>query len=237
MLDVQRRVDVDAGVEQFLDIEVALGMAAAGRVGVGSSSTSTSCGLARQHGIEVHLLEPACPCTRPARRGMTSSPSRSAWVSGRPCVSTTPTTTSTPSSRLAWAASQHLVVLPTPGAAPRKIFSRPAALLPARRRRATPPARAWRGLRSVIVSDLTSGRRAVQGQVQREHVDARLAQEPELPASSAGSRAAQRILREAACLGDAGHLEQCGLWRDVGIEPAAGGGHEVDGTAAADCLA
>ena len=35
MLDVERRVDVDAVRQDFLDVEVALGMAAAGRVGVG----------------------------------------------------------------------------------------------------------------------------------------------------------------------------------------------------------
>ena len=34
MLDVQRRVDIDAGGDQFLDIEIALRMTAAGRVGV-----------------------------------------------------------------------------------------------------------------------------------------------------------------------------------------------------------
>ena len=35
MLDVDRREDVDAGGEQFLDILIALGVAAAGGVGVG----------------------------------------------------------------------------------------------------------------------------------------------------------------------------------------------------------
>ena len=34
VLDVQRRVDIDAGGDQFLDIEIALRMTAAGRVGV-----------------------------------------------------------------------------------------------------------------------------------------------------------------------------------------------------------
>ena len=44
MLDVERREDIDAGGDQLLDIEIALGMAAARRVGVRNSSTSTSCG-------------------------------------------------------------------------------------------------------------------------------------------------------------------------------------------------
>ena len=58
VLDVHRRVDVDAGVQQFLDVEVALGMAAPGRVRVGEFIDQHELGLARQHGIEVHLLEP-----------------------------------------------------------------------------------------------------------------------------------------------------------------------------------
>jgi hypothetical protein len=34
VLDVERRIDVDAGCEQFLDIEVALGIAGARRIAV-----------------------------------------------------------------------------------------------------------------------------------------------------------------------------------------------------------
>ncbi len=59
VLDVERGVDVDAGGEQLLDVEVALGMAAAGRVGVRKLVDQHQLGTARQDGVEVHLLERA----------------------------------------------------------------------------------------------------------------------------------------------------------------------------------
>src|SRR5689334_22229045 len=56
--------------------------------------------------------------------GTTSRSWSSAAVSLRPCVSMTPTTTSTPSARRSCAAWSIAYVLPTPGAAPAKILSR-----------------------------------------------------------------------------------------------------------------
>jgi hypothetical protein len=58
VLDVDRGIDVDAAVQQFLDVEVALGMAAAGRVGVGKLVDQHDLRRPRDDGIEVHLLEP-----------------------------------------------------------------------------------------------------------------------------------------------------------------------------------
>src|SRR5712691_1623783 len=60
-----------------------------------------------------------------ARGATRSSPSARAAVSARPWVSIQPMTTSLPSARLARAASSIAYVLPTPGEAPKKIFSRP----------------------------------------------------------------------------------------------------------------
>ena len=57
MLDVQRGVDVDAGRQQLLDIQVALGMAAAGRVGVRQLVDQHQRGPALQDGVEVHLRQ------------------------------------------------------------------------------------------------------------------------------------------------------------------------------------
>ena len=62
-------------------------------------------------------------CT--VRRGRTSRPPSSASVSERPWVSTTPMATSTWARARRAAADSIAKVLPTPGAAPRKIFSRP----------------------------------------------------------------------------------------------------------------
>ena len=59
MLDVQRGVNVDPGGEQLLDIEIALGVAAAGRVGMGKLVDKRELGPAREKGVEVHLVQAA----------------------------------------------------------------------------------------------------------------------------------------------------------------------------------
>ena len=57
VLDVDRRVDVDTGGEQLLDIEIALGMAAALDIGMRQLVDEHERRAALQDGIEVHLLE------------------------------------------------------------------------------------------------------------------------------------------------------------------------------------
>ena len=57
VLHVHRRVDVDAGVEQLLDVLPALRVARAGRVGVRELVDDDQAGLARERGVEVELLE------------------------------------------------------------------------------------------------------------------------------------------------------------------------------------
>ena len=57
VLDVDGRDDVDAGVEQLVDVLPALGVAAARRVGVGQLVDQRHRRLAGEHGVEVHLLE------------------------------------------------------------------------------------------------------------------------------------------------------------------------------------
>ena len=55
VLDVERGVDVDAGADQLLDIHVALGMPAAGRVAVRQLIDQGELRAARQQCVEVHL--------------------------------------------------------------------------------------------------------------------------------------------------------------------------------------
>ena len=57
VLDIDGGVDVDAVGQQFLDIEIALGMAAAGRIGMGEFIDQRDLRAARDQRIEVHLLE------------------------------------------------------------------------------------------------------------------------------------------------------------------------------------
>ena len=59
VLDVDRRVDVDARVEQLVHVLPALGVARAGRVGVRELVDEQQRGLARERGVEVELLERA----------------------------------------------------------------------------------------------------------------------------------------------------------------------------------
>jgi hypothetical protein len=57
MLDVERRPDIDAGIEQFGDILVALWMAAIGRIGVGEFIDDDDRRLAGKRRVEIELLD------------------------------------------------------------------------------------------------------------------------------------------------------------------------------------
>ena len=71
VLDVDRRVDVDAGVEQLLDVLLAALVAAAGDVAVGEFVDQRHPRPAREQGVEVELLERRGPCSRaPARQDL-----------------------------------------------------------------------------------------------------------------------------------------------------------------------
>ena len=59
MLDVERGPDIDAGVEQLLDVLPALGMPAVGSVGVSELVDDDQLGLARQRRVEIEFLDRA----------------------------------------------------------------------------------------------------------------------------------------------------------------------------------
>ena len=85
VLDVERRVDVDAGVEQLVDVLPALRVARAGGVGVGQLVDQDERGPAREGGVEVELLRRGAAVLDELRGGRISSPTSSASVSARPC--------------------------------------------------------------------------------------------------------------------------------------------------------
>ena len=58
MLDIDGGVDIDTGIEQFLDILIAFGVAAAGRVGVGEFIDQNERWPPFQYGVDVHLAQP-----------------------------------------------------------------------------------------------------------------------------------------------------------------------------------
>ena len=61
-------VDVDAVVQDLLHVEVALGMAAAGRVGVGELVDQHDLRPAGEDGVDVHLLQPSALVLHAAAR-------------------------------------------------------------------------------------------------------------------------------------------------------------------------
>ena len=61
MLDIERRPNVDAGVEQFLDILPAFGVTAIRRIGVGEFVDDDELGFARQGGVDVEFLDDPAP--------------------------------------------------------------------------------------------------------------------------------------------------------------------------------
>ncbi len=68
MLDVDRGIDIDAVGQQFLDVEIALGVTAARRVGVRELVDQRDLRPPRDQRIEVHLLERLVPVADPLAR-------------------------------------------------------------------------------------------------------------------------------------------------------------------------
>ncbi len=89
VLDVDRRDDVDAGVEQLLDVLPALGVARARARWCGPARRrGRRSGRRAQDGVEVHLLERRCRGGAIVRRGTTSRSPICSAVRGRSWVST-----------------------------------------------------------------------------------------------------------------------------------------------------
>ena len=103
VLDVDGGIDVDAVGQQFLDVEIALGMAAAGRVGVGEFVDEGDLRPARDQRVEIHFLERLVLVAEPLARQHFETAAAGLRSPPVPWVSTTPTTTSAPAFLLACA--------------------------------------------------------------------------------------------------------------------------------------
>ncbi len=64
VLDVHGGVDVDAVGEDFLDVEIALGVPAPRRIGVGELIDQHDLRPPRDHGVEIHLVDGVAPVRR-----------------------------------------------------------------------------------------------------------------------------------------------------------------------------
>ena len=105
VLDVDGREDVDPGGEHVGDVLVALGVLEPGRVGVRELVDQAQLRAAGEDARQVHLLElHAAVGDAPARRAARAR-RPGARSSARPCVSSSPMTTSRPASASAWASA------------------------------------------------------------------------------------------------------------------------------------
>ena len=64
VLDIDGRVDVDAGIQQLFDIEVAFGVPAARNVGMGKLVDEDEAGVPLERGIDVELVQDAIDVDR-----------------------------------------------------------------------------------------------------------------------------------------------------------------------------
>ncbi len=101
-----------------------------------SSSTSSSPGW-RASAASTSNSSSTCPRYAMVLRGSSAKSAICRSVPARPCVSTTPISTSRPPARARWAEASISHVLPTPGAAPRNTFRQPRCSRAAAARRAS----------------------------------------------------------------------------------------------------
>ena len=92
VLDVDGGEDVDVGFEEEEDVFVALGVAAAGDVAVGELVDEDDLGMAREDGVDVHLVEEGALVVDARGWGRASRRAASSAVPLRPWVSTMPMT-------------------------------------------------------------------------------------------------------------------------------------------------
>ncbi len=245
MLDVERGVDVDAGVEQLLDVVVAPLVAGPRHVGVRQLVDQRDARPARQERVEVELFVAlALVVEALARQDLEALEQRPGLG---PAVGFDQADDDVDALTLELACRvEHGVGLADAGRGAEEDLELAATLLDFGGARfdeqrvgiGTPGFGGHsRGLSGAIL--LRDGPRArargtrVESQVELEDVDSRLAEEAEL----AGLRllfdeATELGVRNAALAGDAGHLIERRGGSDVRVEPAAGGGGEIHGNAA-----
>ena len=158
----------------------------------------------------------------------------------RPCVSTTPTTTSAPSFSSGPGLLQHLVGLAHARSGAEEDLQASGAalfLLCLGKQRLWRRALVWLTpliCHEALVLTRAFGPRAllragaIQSKIERKHIDARLAENTEGAALDViRDELADVIFRQVARLRNARHLEIGGFRRDVRVEPAARRGYQV----------
>ena len=220
MLDVERRPHVDAGGEQLLDVLPALRMAAAGDVGVrvlvdaaagsGWRASAASRSNSLQDLVDVD--------DRLARQDLEAVQQRLRLA---PPMRLDQADDDVAALRLRRARAPSAWRRSCRRRAPRRERSSAVRVPPSWRGRGVRPAKlsgssrlAWRS--GSASPELLSRRQRVEREVEPQDVDARLAQQSERAAFDlAVNELAHALLGQAAGLGDARHLQQRRLRRDV----------------------
>ena len=217
VLDVERRMHVDAGREQFLDILIALRVARARRIAVSEFVNERQGRASRQQGIEIHLVDDAVMVGDPSARNDLEAFDQGLGFA--PSVGLHDTDHHVdPILETSSADRQHLVSLADPGRGAKEDLEAAASrLVPTRAieqrlRRGTVPFAAILAHRQSFIpcvprSGLLPETR-VQSEVQGQDIHARLAEKTEGPAFDlCGEEVAHPLLADAPRTGHARHLE------------------------------
>ena len=230
MLDVERGPYVDAGRQQLLDVLPALGMAAAGDVGVRELVDEQKSRLARERLVEVELAQDLVDVDRRLARDDLEAVEQRLRLAPSVRLDEADDDVA-PLGLLGARRRQHGVSLADAGRGAQKNLE--TAALPSCSARAGRQARlagsSGGGHRSGPRPAELTARQRVEREIELEDIDARLAEQAERPARDVRvHQRAHALFGQCAGLGDARHLQQRRLRRDVRVEPARRGRHRVD---------
>ena len=216
MLDIERRPDVDAGGQQFVDILPALGMAAAGHVGVGKFVDQQQVRTARQRGVEIELLHDLVAIDdRLARQHLEAVDQLLGFA---PSVRFDQADNDIAAARFVRAGgAEHGVGFSDAGSGAEKNLQMSAPFLSGQGEE-----RVGRSSLRCVGGHSASSRggnlrlQIVEREIELEHIDARLAEQAERAAFDlAFDQRADAGFRQVARLGDARHLKQRRLRRYI----------------------
>ena len=188
MLNIDRGVDIDAQIQQLFDIEIALRMAAAGRIGVGELIDQDELRTARDDGVQIHLVEGSAVIINVlARNDLKAVQQRLGFLAAMRFDDADDKVH--PLFLLGMRGLQHFVGLTDPGRGADEDFQLAGTpfLAPGRfeqvfRRRSligVTPAILHAGPGPSLAGTALRRRRAIKCKVQRQHINARLAEKAE----------------------------------------------------------
>ena len=246
MLDVERRIDVDAAREQFLHIHIAFGMTAAGRVGMRQFVDQDETGTPRNDGVNVHFIENAALVVdRPTRHHLQAIDQRLGFLAAVSLDDADDDIDPVGFARMG--RGQHFKGLADTGRCTQKNFQA-AAGFPLRPRQervrrwsaihvaavishqmfGLPPRATESGTAPLSLPALSGRDSFIKRHVQRQDVDGRFTENAEFAGlNGLVYHRADLTFVHAAGLGDARHLEIGRFRRDMRVETTTRRGDQV----------